>query len=110
MFRFSGREIFLIGLIVAMGIGWGIHYQATDGSRRAAIQHAQSLHDALAVAKTRCIQLENGIKYVIDQHDKKPKEVLLYKFQFDHVDWSVLDKPIPGAMKGKANPGPVPKP
>ena len=49
--RFSIRELFLVTLVVAMGLGWWVSYRALDAKLLEAVGQAHRLHDALGNAK-----------------------------------------------------------
>jgi hypothetical protein len=89
MLRFSIRDLLWATLVVALGLGWWLHYTAVNSHRKAVIEYAQKAKSAVRMAKNRCEQLEEDER-VLSQWNK-----ISYARMKSHVDWSVLDEPIP---------------
>jgi hypothetical protein len=96
MSRFSIRDLFWATLVVAMGLGWGLHWRSIDANRQAAVQHAERLHGELAAAKECCEDLEKNVEYALEWRKKSVKPDFSLKSRI--VDWTVLDEPIPGLI------------
>jgi hypothetical protein len=81
--KFTIRDLFLVTMIVALGLGWWANSRTMEENRREVVTHAKELRNSLGDAKRLSAQLERDagpLKHAI------PKQT---------VDWSILDKPIP---------------
>jgi hypothetical protein len=96
MFRFSIRDLLWATVVVALVLGWWLHYRAVEGNRQAVIKHAERLHGELAAAKECCQDLESNVDYAL----KLSKMPVMpdVEMSWRGVDWTVLDEPIPGLI------------
>lgn len=87
MFRFSIRELMLLTLVVALGLGWWLHYRRVDAHRQAIIQHAERLRNALVVARKSNLELEDQVERVWSGGSGLFVNIA--------PDWSVLNEKVP---------------
>src|SRR5258706_12067535 len=97
MFRFSIRDLLWATLVVAVGLGWWLHYRAVDANRQAVIQHAEKLKMTLSLAKAESEALADDVKFFEDI--ARTKAAYSYIHRIVKVDWTILDKPIPTAER-----------
>lgn len=101
MFRFSIRDLFWATLVVALGLGWWLHYRAVEAKRQQAIQGAQNvveyanqLKGVLQTAKLQSAQQISETRYYSNAAHKRGAWLIYTKIDYQ-PDWTVLDKPIP---------------
>ena len=94
MFRFSIRELMLVTLVVALGLGWWLHYRAIDSNRQAVIRHAQRVRGSLANARHEHANLEIHLHSVAAGIVPAKLAAVLPAIP-SRVDWAVLNEPIP---------------
>jgi hypothetical protein len=96
MFRFTIRDLLWVMVVVALAVGWWLHYRSLDANRQAVIQHAEKLRFTLADAKEYCEDMEKNVEFALDLRKRPVKPDFSMKSRI--VDWTVLDEPIPGAI------------
>ena len=101
MFRFSIRDLFWAILVVAMGLGWGLHYRAVEAKRQEAIRgaqnvvdHAKKLKQVLGMAQNESDQLKKDVRFFSDAAWKNGASISYLSARYN-VNWKVLDEPIP---------------
>ena len=93
MFRFALRDLFWATLVVAMGLGWWLHYREVNAHRKAFVLHAESLKETLIRAKTQNEQLKGNVDFLLKmRRSETPPDFSIW---WNNVDWTVLDEPIP---------------
>ena len=100
MFRFSIRDLLWATLVVALALGWLLHYRAVEAKRQQAIigaqkvvEHAKQVRNVLAIAQKQCEQLEEDVAF----HRSHPPMTwrgshVSVKY---NINWKVLDEPLP---------------
>jgi hypothetical protein len=84
--RFSIRDLLWLTLVVALGLGWWLSYEATDAKRLAAVQQARRQWVTLVAAK-------GSYDLALRKTTPTPPFVSPSPWAFI-VDWSVLDEPL----------------
>lgn len=93
--RFFIRDLFWLTLVVAMGLGWWLHYRTMHANRQAVVRHAERAMESLRNAKNRCEVLERDAKFYLDAARESGAIIRYLSFAPAEVDWTVLDEPIP---------------
>ena len=94
MFRFTIRELMLVTLVVALGLGWWLHYRAIDANRQAVVRHAQRVRRSLANARHEYASLEMQMHSVAAGN--LPANLANVGPAIpSRIDWEVLNEPIP---------------
>ena len=94
MFRFTIRELMLVTLVVALGLGWWLHYRVIVSNRQAVIRHAQRVRGSLANARRENANLEMHMHSVAAGNVPAELADVLPAIP-SRVDWAVLNEPIP---------------
>jgi sensor domain CHASE-containing protein len=92
--KFFIRDLLWLTVVVALGLGWWLHYRAIDADRKAVIRHAAKVKTVLTTAKSRCGQLEKDVEFFKDAAIAGGV-IIRYHRKSQDVDWTVVEEPIP---------------
>jgi hypothetical protein len=84
---FTIRELMLVTLVVAIGIGWWLHWKSETVQKNELVRYSQRLRKTLVLSR-------ENIKDIEERHARWQRgETGLYKYR--EMDWSVLNEPAP---------------